>query len=119
MKLFLLAMTILVTMNVAFAETYICNFRHQDSSYRLKFEFDRNMDDAQVTIYRSNKVQISHTTTGRSDGFGDGWDLKLTDSKHRQYKYHLWFNAMSLETVDLTMPGLKNFEVDSCRRIRI
>lgn len=118
MKRLLLTLSVLFLLNSAFAETYVCSFRQDNAAMRVRFDFDSNMENAKVTIYRGNSVQISHQTKGRSDGYGDGWDLVLRDRNHPQYKYHLFFDALYLDSVVLSMPGMPKQEIDNCRRLR-
>lgn len=116
MKHHIFTLVVLLSINAAFAETYVCSFRQGSDAMRVKFDFDQSMENAAVTIYRNNRIQISHETKGESDGFGDGWDITLRDFKHPQYRYELFFNAMDLYSLKMTIPGMAKVETENCRR---
>ena len=118
MKHLLVTLSVLFSLNTAFAETYVCNFRHGLDAMRVKFAFDPAMENAQVTVYRKNRIQLSHQTRGSSAGEGDGWDIFLFDRNHPQYRYRLFFNAMDIYSLVVTIPGSPEMEVETCRRQR-
>lgn len=123
MKKLLMAIVAILTLNIAFADTQVCSFRAAEGdSYRIAFKLNEGIakDQVLVTIYRNNKIQISHLTKVKvdPDSHGDGWSITLRDPNHRQYKYELFFDAQYVSAAYVTMPGLKDFRIDSCRRIK-
>ncbi len=123
MRKILIAIVTMLTLNVAFADSHVCSFRPSEgNSYRITFKFNEGIarDQVLVTIHLNNRIQISHLNKVivDSDSHGDGWSMKLRDSGHRQYKYDLVFEAQYVNSAYVTMPGLRDFRVDSCRRIR-
>jgi hypothetical protein len=123
MMRFLVTVLVLIAMNVAFADTHVCNFNSPEgSSYKIAFKFNEGVrkDQVLVTIYLNNRVQISHLNNVKvdSDSHGDGWGMTLKDPNHRQYKYDINFDAQNISSAYVTMPGLKDYRIDSCRRLR-
>lgn len=123
MKKFLFTALALFSANISFADTHVCNLTSPEgSSYRISFKFNEGerREQVLVTIYLNNKVQISHLNSVKvdSDSHGDGWGMTLKDPNHRQYKYDINFEAQYVSSAYVTMPGLKNYPVDSCRRLK-
>jgi hypothetical protein len=104
-----------------FADSDVCSFKAKNGTYAVQFDYGlgEKGKDAQVTISLNNRVQISHLTKTSVDpnSFGDGWSMILKDRKLPQYVYDLYFEADDLRFMYLTMPGLKNFKVVSCRNL--
>lgn len=122
MKLFILTISILFGANLAFADSYVCKFTSEKGKHKLVFDFDesQNRDEIQVTVYLNNRIKISHMTRIKvdSDSHADGWSMNLVDSDHSQYKYSLYFDALYLYSVYVTMPGFKEYEVENCERFK-
>lgn len=122
MKLLLISALTFLTATAAFADTYTCRFSGAKGNYRIVLKMDHRAGNkiVPVTIYLNNKVQISHETKQRvsSEAHNDSYGMTLRDSSHPQYKYDLSFDAMYLSKLTLTMPGIKNLEIDNCERRR-
>lgn len=121
MRAFILAITLTAFSGIASADIYKCEFRGADGDYKIVFNYGSgNSDIIPTEIFRNGKSLIKHAPKRYvdSDSHGDGWSLKLRDRSMPKYKYELFFDAMYLSTVYVTMPGYKDERIKGCRRIR-
>lgn len=124
MKTLLIALFATLSTTTALADTHVCTGvrSREGDPIRVTFKFNqgRNADQVLVTIFRKNRIQLSHLTKQYvdSDSSGDGWSMSLRDSAHRQYRYALIFDAANLHYAYVTMPGLVDARFEFCRRIR-
>lgn len=106
---------------MASADIYKCEFRGADGDYKIVFNYGSgNSKVIPTEIFRNGKSIIKHTPNKYvdSDSHGDGWSLRLRDRSNPKFKYELFFDAMYLGTVYLTMPGYKEEIIEDCRRFR-